>query len=60
MGSKIERVIVDGASNLAALRGDDQPAAKPRLDDLIHAPSSEQEEDRRPAIKMTVTGNKVE
>jgi len=33
---------------------------KQRLDDLIHAPSAEQEEDKLPVIKLTEAGDEVE
>jgi NitT/TauT family transport system ATP-binding protein len=35
-------------------------ALKARLDELIHAPSSDDEEDKLPVIKMTMTGDEVE
>jgi len=35
-------------------------AVKQRLDDLIHAPSAEQEEDKLPVIKLTEAGDEVE
>jgi NitT/TauT family transport system ATP-binding protein len=35
-------------------------ALKARLDDLIHAPAGDEEEDKLPVIKMTMTGDEVE
>jgi NitT/TauT family transport system ATP-binding protein len=35
-------------------------AVKARLDDLIHTPASEDEEDKLPVIKMTAAGDEVE
>ena len=35
-------------------------AVKARLDELIHAPASEDEEDKLPVIKMTAVGDEVE
>ncbi|MDR3402728.1 MAG: ABC transporter ATP-binding protein [Chthoniobacter sp.] len=35
-------------------------AVKARLDELIHAPASEDEEDKLPVIKMTAAGDEVE
>jgi NitT/TauT family transport system ATP-binding protein len=35
-------------------------AVKARLDELIHAPSSEDEDDKLPVIKMTAAGDEVE